>query len=229
MNPAQVTEYIKNKYNLKEDTANPHVLIGSDRRKLYELFNELGYTLGCEVGLEKGKNAQEMFECIPNLKLYGVDPYKHHPQYSYAAVAYTRNWDEYYLEGVKQQAYKRMQGRNAVIIEKFSEEAVKDIPDNSLDFVYIDSDHSYDFVMQDIIIWGRKVRKGGIISGHDYFYDSNKEGRRAKVTQAINDYTNVHHIEFYITNEDHYVKKGDTYPSWLWVKMEDIFPNVVGA
>lgn len=227
MNPTQVTEYIKNKYNLQEDTSRPHVLIGSNREDLYKLFAQLGYKVGCEIGLEKGKNAQTMFEIIPNLKLYCIDPYKHHPRYSYAAARYVHTWNEDYLAGIKNQAYKRMRDRNAVIIEKFSEDAIKDVADNSLDFVYIDGDHSYDFVMLDIILWGRKVKKGGIVSGHDYYYDSDKEGRHAKVTQAINDYTNVHHIEFYITNEGPYVKKGDTPPSWFWVKMDDIWPNVI--
>jgi hypothetical protein len=220
-------EYIKQKYKIAGE--NPGILKEVSRQELYKLFAQLGYTTGCEVGVEKGKNAQEMFECIPNLKLYAVDPYKQHPEYSPAAKTYVRHWDENYLAGIKAQAQKRMQNRNAVIIEKFSEDAVKDILDNSLDFVYIDGDHSYDFVMQDIIIWGRKVRKGGIVSGHDYNYDSNKEGRIAKVTQAVNDYTRVHDIKFYITKEDRYVKNGDIPPSWFWVKTEEIYPNVVGA
>ena len=178
-------EYIKQKYIIIGE--NPGVLKGVNRQELYKLFAELGYTNGCEVGVEKGKNAQDMFECIPNLKLYAVDPYKQHPKYSSAAANYVRIWSQHYLDGVKRQAQKRMKNRNAVIIEKFSEDAIKDIADNSLDFVYIDGDHSYDFVMQDIILWGRKVRKGGIVSGHDYYYDSNKEGRYAKTTIKVID------------------------------------------
>lgn len=220
-------EYIKQKYSITGE--NPGVLKEVNRQGLYKLFASLGYTTGCEVGVEKGKNAQEMFECIPNLALYAVDPYKQHPQYGYEAAAYLRRWDDRYLRMVKRQAQKRLQDKNTVIIEKFSEDAARDIPDNSLDFAYIDGDHSYDAVMQDIILWGRKVRKGGIISGHDYFYDNNKPGRQAKVTQAVNDYTRVHGIEFYITNEGRYIKKGDTSPSWFWVKTEEISPNVVGA
>lgn len=220
-------EYIKQKYKISGE--NPGVLKEVDRQELYKLFASLGYTRGCEVGVEKGKNAQDMFECIPNLKLYAVDPYKQHPRYGDKATAYLRHWDDRYLRGVKRQAQKRLQGKNAVIIEKFSEDAACDIADNSLDFVYIDGDHSYDFVMQDIILWGRKVCKGGIISGHDYLYDSNKEGRKAKVTQAVNDYAKVHGIKFYSTNEAQYVKKGDINPSWFWVKTEEIYPNVVGA
>ena len=219
--------YIKEKFG--HHIGNPHKLEGFLREDMYRLFAQLGFTVGCEIGVEKGKNAQTMFEIIPNLKLYAVDPYKQHTRLSNGATGYLRHFDDRYLRMVKRQAQKRLQGRNAEIIEKFSGDAVKDIPDNCLDFVYIDGDHSYDFVMLDIIVWGRKVRKGGIVSGHDYFYNNDKEGRRAKVTQAINDYTKVHNIEFYITGEDAYVKKGDTSPSWFWVKKEDIWPNIVGA
>lgn len=212
---------------------NPHKLEGIERPEMYQLFAELGFTVGLETGIEKGKNAVVMFENIPNLKLYGLDSYKRHPQASYIYDAEKRNWDDKYLQAVRKQCYERMKGRNCVMIEKFSEYGIKDVEDNSLDFVYLDADHSYDFVMQDIILWGRKLRKGGIMSGHDYYVDKKKLDRRVKVTQAINDYTNVHGIKFYITSENHLADRtrlnGDYYPSWFWVKLEDIYPNVIGA
>ncbi len=43
--------------------------------------------------------------------------------------------------------------------------------DNSLDFVYIDADHRYEFVKQDILAWRPKIKKGGVIAGHDYTQD----------------------------------------------------------
>lgn len=47
-------------------------------------------------------------------------------------------------------------------------EAAATYADNSLDFVFIDADHSYEAVRADIIAWWPKVKSGGIISGHDY-------------------------------------------------------------
>lgn len=47
-------------------------------------------------------------------------------------------------------------------------EAAATYEDNSLDFVFIDADHSYEAVRADIIAWWPKVKPGGIISGHDY-------------------------------------------------------------
>lgn len=62
------------------------------------------------------------------------------------------------------------------IIRKTSEEAARDIPDGSLDMVYIDAIHLYDWVKQDIELWLPKLREGGIISGDDY---NMEEVRRA--------------------------------------------------
>lgn len=208
---------------------NPHKLEGLMRDDMYKMFADLGFTVGVETGVEKGKNAQTMFEIIPNLKLYGVDSYKQHPQASYAYHASLRHWDENYLEGCKRQCLKRMNGRNFTLLQGFSENMADKLEDNSVDFVYLDADHSYDMVMLDIIKWGRKIKKGGIISGHDYYYDNDTSLRRAKVTQAVNDYTNIHGIKFYITDEHHAKLKGDFYPTWFWVKLEDIWPNVIGA
>lgn len=49
-----------------------------------------------------------------------------------------------------------------------SEQASSNFPDQSLDFVYIDGNHTYESVKQDIVIWRKKIRLGGIIAGHDY-------------------------------------------------------------
>ena len=67
----------------------------------------------------------------------------------------------------------------------------------SLDFVYIDGNHHFDFVMQDIIEWSKKVRAGGVVSGHDYY-----RFRNAGVVDAVNTYTHAHQIwEWFITDE----------------------------
>lgn len=49
------------------------------------------------------------------------------------------------------------------------DEAIDKVEDSSLDLVYIDGDHRYEAVMNDILKWSKKVKKGGYISGHDYY------------------------------------------------------------
>lgn len=54
------------------------------------------------------------------------------------------------------------------ILRMYSEEAAKYIEDESLDLVFIDSNHAYEYAKQDISLWSPKIKKGGVISGHDY-------------------------------------------------------------
>jgi predicted O-methyltransferase YrrM len=76
-----------------------------------------------------------------------------------------------------------------------SMDAVDDIPDNSLDFVFIDANHAFDYVMLDLIYWTKKVRPGGIVSGDDYFHF-----KKAGVVEAVDAYTKAHGITFELTD-----------------------------
>ena len=49
-----------------------------------------------------------------------------------------------------------------------SVEGAKQVPDGSLDFVYIDARHDYESVLEDLNAWFSKVKPGGIFAGHDY-------------------------------------------------------------
>jgi hypothetical protein len=55
-----------------------------------------------------------------------------------------------------------------IMIRAKSEKASEIFQDESLDFVYIDANHAYDFVVDDIQFWYSKVKRGGYLWGHDY-------------------------------------------------------------
>jgi hypothetical protein len=69
-------------------------------------------------------------------------------------------------------------------IKMTSVEAAALYEDASLDFVFIDADHTYEGVKQDIIAWLPKLKNGGILAGHDY--------GRSSVSQAVNDVLGVY-------------------------------------
>ena len=73
-------------------------------------------------------------------------------------------------------------------IRKTSLEAAKIFDDNSIDFVFIDASHKYEDVKNDINTWLPKVKKGGILAGHDYFFQSDvwPEVRKAVDELLIN-------------------------------------------
>ena len=62
-----------------------------------------------------------------------------------------------------------------------SNEASKMYADKSLDFVYLDGDHSYEYLIKEIPAWLPKVKKDGIIAGHDY------DGKFKGVRKAVNE------------------------------------------
>jgi len=83
-------------------------------------------------------------------------------------------------------------------------EAVRDFPEESLDFVHIDANHDYDYFMPDLIEWNKRVKVGGIVSGHDY-------SPAWAVKRAVDDYIREHKIENCYYTTDHS-------PSFWWVK-----------
>jgi len=89
-------------------------------------------------------------------------------------------------------------------------DAVKVFDDESLDFIFIDGNHSFEFVTNDIAEWGKKVKKGGIISGHDYF--RSRSGIYIHVKDVVNGWTYSHKIDPW------FVLEGNKNKSWMWVK-----------
>jgi hypothetical protein len=144
------------------------------RIPLYKMFAERGFSCGAEVGVYTGKNAENMFKCIPGLKLYLIDPWA-------GIMSETQTYDG---EKVRNVAKTTLAGNNTHFIEKTSTEASLEIADRTLDFVYIDGLHTYAAVLLDILLWSPKIRPGGILSGHDY-----GGGRLRGVKRAVDDYT----------------------------------------
>ena len=66
-------------------------------------------------------------------------------------------------------AYAERPETRSQLVQGYSLEVAEKIPDGSLDFVFIDGDHSFEAVRDDVRVWERKVRPGGMISGHDLF------------------------------------------------------------
>lgn len=64
-------------------------------------------------------------------------------------------------------------------VQKLSVEAAGDYGNQSLDFVFIDADHRYDAVKEDIAAWWPKIKPGGSLAGHDYTHTTLTGVRRA--------------------------------------------------
>lgn len=124
--------------------------------------------VGLEVGVDKGFNAYNMLTNLDIKKLYLIDPY--FPQSDEFDIDGERRYVEGQYRPTKVQAEKFLEPFNDRIVWKVgtTEETIHDIPDEYLDFCYIDGDHKYESVKKDIELCYPKVKIGGMLGGHDF-------------------------------------------------------------
>ena len=181
-----------------------------NRIELAAYFNDQGFETGAEVGVFRGHYSEILCRAIPGLKLYCVDPWT--PYDAYRDHRRHRSFSE-----AERLARETLAPYDVTFIKAFSVTASKEVADGSLDFVYIDGNHQYEFVKEDIEAWAPKVRKGGIVSGDDYYvFDSGNVG----VIKAVDEYCADHGIELHIIPEDKvtHIDHDDRQPQWWFVK-----------
>lgn len=117
-----------------------------------------------EIGVGYGGNAENLLNNKDVQKLYGVDPFAHDDNAKSVMNVSQGDFDD--IHRFVMQKLSPFSNRFE-LIRKPSVEAANDVPDN-LDFIYIDGNHSYQGVFDDLCAWFKKVKIGGIIAGHDY-------------------------------------------------------------
>jgi len=129
--------------------------------------------IGAEIGVHLGEFSSLILSVAKPRKLHLIDPWKYVPDPTY-------QWSLYGGEHVTQHD---MDARHALVLSKFAREiaagtvevhrqrstsAASHLNDDELDFVYIDGDHTYDAVSQDLKAFFPKLKQGGLIIGDDY-------------------------------------------------------------
>jgi hypothetical protein len=132
------------------------------RDNLPQFFTDMEFKVGAEIGVYRGEFTEKF--CLSGLETYAIDPW-----IGYSGAGRTEK------EQAKQDInYEHARSRlakydNCTIIRETSTNALDKFSPESLDFVYIDGDHRFKYIAEDIYEWFSKVRKGGVVSGHDYF------------------------------------------------------------
>ena len=135
--------------------------------------------IGAEIGVFFGENSKSMLDNLSIKTLYLIDPYDEGLVGIKDPTA-----PKYIKEGAE-----RLIGHGDRVcwIRETSAEAATKIP-NKLDFIYIDGDHTYDGVSKDLALYWPKVKKNGILAGHDF--DNEHVAKATKdFFEAQGDYT----------------------------------------
>lgn len=163
-------------------------------RPMIEYMKEKGMfnLVGVEIGVYKAKNAKSIMEMIKPAKLFLVDPYE-----TYIQNGQICNAERYYSEAKHRM---RRYAEKVTFIKKLSSDAVKDLP--MLDFVYVDGNHEYKFVKEDLKLYYEKLRVGGVIGGHDF------NSMNMGLCRAAVEFAKWHNLEMHGNRNDFWFVKG---------------------
>ncbi|MGP0102056.1 MAG: class I SAM-dependent methyltransferase [Solirubrobacteraceae bacterium] len=144
----------------------------SQRRRLLELLPK--EAVCAEIGTWRGDFAATILSGSRPRQLHLVDPWEYRTDEAYERAGYgghsrdgQQMMDATY-ERVVARFRSEIEGGQVLIQRARSVDAAASFPDESLDWVYIDGDHSYEGVKHDLDAYFRTVKSGGFIAGDDY-------------------------------------------------------------
>lgn len=193
-------------------------------KKLNELYPN---GKGVEVGVFKGEFSKEILNSW-NGTLYMVDVWRGLDE-GYEDASNQHNHSNAYMETMKNISGTEDRG---IMIRATSKEASIMFMDETIDFIYIDANHAYDYVKEDINFWYPKLKKGGMFAGHDYldmdWYNQPNYHPNGKdcyiytangfyngifgVNPAVDEFCKEKHYKLNITTDD------DFFQSWWIIK-----------
>lgn len=184
------------------------------RNDLGPLFASLGFTRGAEIGVAEGVYSETLCQGNSALRLMCVDPWAVQSDYRNGTD------DPVDAESNYAEAVARLAPYRVNIIRATSMVALRFVPDDTLDFVYIDANHDFPHVTEDICGWSRKVRSGGIVAGHDYFL-AKARANWGHVKLVVDALTNAYRINPWFVLGRKWAADGevrDHNRSFFWVK-----------
>lgn len=136
------------------------------REMIANILEEEKFEVGAELGVQKGIYAEHNLKIWKSCKRYYlVDAWAHQENYHDAANVNNAVHNEFYQETKRRMAPF---GNVPQFLRMYTSDAVKEIADNSLDFLYVDARHDYCGTLADLEDYYPKMKSGSIIAGHDY-------------------------------------------------------------
>jgi hypothetical protein len=188
------------------------IRIGRSRSDMFpKMFNMLEFKKGAVIGVGKGHFSKLLSVYCPSIKIKSVDAWK-------VEKGSNLSTTQEELDNVYASAKSRLTPlANNEIVRDWSADAAKQFENESLDFVYIDAAKDYKGASEDISIWAKKVKKGGLIMGNNYidYREMNNDSFNEDnymVKQAVDHWVEKYDIK------PLFVTANDDIPSWFYVK-----------
>jgi SAM-dependent methyltransferase len=170
------------------------VVVADGRETLLHLLPRDG--AGMEVGVWRGEFSARILKIAQPRILHLVDPWRLVTDEPYAKALYgssntTQKTIDATYAAVGRRFQEEVEAGQVVIHRAASTDAFRTFPDGSLDFVYVDADHTFGAVLSDLDQAFRVVRPGGLICGDDYVLGG---WWRDGVVQAFHQFVATHSV-----------------------------------
>lgn len=149
-------------------------------------------SVGAEIGVHTGDFSERILKVVRPRELHLVDPWRSMDEAPYRTSGYggpsgfdQDRMDQIYA-GVLRRFQDQIRAGTVRVHRATSADASRDLADGSLDWVYIDGNHRYDFVKADLETYRLKVKDGGLITGDDY--DAPESWWQDGVTRAVDEF-----------------------------------------
>lgn len=154
------------------------------REDIGEFLNQHGlFGIMVEVGSAWGKFAREILAHWNGKHLILVDPWQRQDPNVYKEstndTAPFDGWFARCFDCAQEDVRKRVS-----LLRMLSIDAAHIITAESLDCVYLDGNHAYGAVLDDLTVWWPKIKSGGLLGGHD-FYNDCSDGHFCEVERAV--------------------------------------------
>jgi hypothetical protein len=146
----------------------------TDRLSLLALLPKHGVV--AELGVAAGDFSRQIREICQPSKLHLVD------------IWGSERYGEALYLSVNSHFQQQQQHGEVIIHRKPSLEALESFPDQTFDWVYIDTTHSYELTRDELRASARKVKSTGIIAGHDYIQGNWRSQYRYGVIEAVHEF-----------------------------------------
>ena len=209
-----------------------------------EMCEERGFTVAAELGVQSGRFSDSYLYTAPSTKKYIlVDTWAKRDNYSDSA-----NVDDNKQESLFQHTMKRLhpykaRGTDLEVHRMYTNKAAANVPNNSIDFIYVDAQHDYCGGKEDLEMWWPKLKVGGIMAGDDYLsakeqlhlkgnvYDPNddwaicKDGSRHEgaVKGAVRKFAAAHNLQVFSTWKQRGMSNREKliWPQWIYSRKKE--------
>ena len=129
-----------------------------------------------ELGVDHGDFSARILELAQPTRLHLIDMWG------------SERYHSGLFEGVKQRFGSEIADGRVQVHRKMSVDAADDFADASFDWIYIDTDHSYETTARELRRFAPKIKDGGLIAGHDYCMGNWANGYRYGVIEAVHEF-----------------------------------------